>query len=224
MSLFYRPTAGSALPDSAASQFRVSEGSGTTLNNEYSNQPDASLNFSTWVADSSLEGGYGLDFDGTDDQASINSLYSFIGESSPFSFCVTLEMTDLSTEQVIWSQADGYVFTVGTPMSTSGELGAGYYDGSSWVAGRSASTADTNRLRLGIGIDPTAPKIGVYSDGAAADDTTNRPGGSTQAANTLGTQTNGSRPADMVLDNPVWYDTFLSDSGFSDDYNAQPWS
>lgn len=220
------------IPDSVVSEFEVDEGNGSTLNNEFSGQPDATINGASWISVSDLVGGYGLSFDGANNDVQIDIQYGFTDLSSPFTFCATVNMTDLATDQIIWHTGLGKgngAFSVGTPVNTSGKLGGEIRDADNNIATtKQTSAVDTNRLRFGVGFDPTAPSVTLAVDGSitsttSTDDNLRASPGSNN--NVIGQGFNGTYYATMdEFDNPIWYDSALTDSEFGDDYSAQPWS
>jgi len=218
----------STIPDSAVSQFKFDEGSGTSLTNEFSGQPDATINGPDWVADSDLVGDYGLDFvSANSDDVAIDSTYSFADNGEQFAFAVTVNMDDLSIDQIIWRQFPGGSnagFAVGTGNSNSGKFAARYYDGSTTQATVSTTSATTNRLRLGVDFDAVNDSATIYINGSDVTDGSElvdlNSGGED---NYLGQQ-DSSYFLDAIMDNPIWYNDLLGSSGHSDDYNAQPWS
>jgi hypothetical protein len=220
---------GGLIPDSAASQFKFDEGSGTTLTNEFSGQPDATINGAGWISDGDLVSGFGLDFGGGSDYIEINSNYGFVDGSSQFSFAKTINLENADFDEMVWNQSDGsnYIFAVNVSANTSGDITAGYFDGSAWMFERSISpSSPTSRLRLGVAFDPINDDANLFINGSQLSDSDDSGGanGSLTSGNYIGAKTNDLDYASMVGDNPVWYDTILTESDFQQDYDAQPWS
>jgi len=219
-----------AIPDSAVSQFRFDDGSGTTLTNVFSGQPDATINGPDFVADSDLVGAFGLDFvAANNDFVEINSNYGFVDGSKDFSFAITINLDNASADEVIWSGSDGsnYIFSVNVSANTSGDIAAGYFNGSNFVYERSISPANPqSRLRLGVAFDNTNDDADLFINGSQLSDSADSGGvnGSLTSGNYIGAKTNDLDFTDMVADNPIWYDDLLTETEFGQDYDAQPWS
>ena len=216
----------SAIPDSAVSQLRLAEGSGTSVSNEFDGQPDATLNGEFWTSNN-YEGGFALDFQGTD-ELDFDDTFDFAAVGEQFSFAVTIDFSAITDEEVIWHQRpiDDDIVTVGwTRDEDEDGIGIGTFDGSFQIEEGSDNTP-TGRARLGIAIDRVNQVAEIYWDGVQDTTTSgNRPpmSGDTNE-NAMGYQPgNNKYIQDGVLDNPIWYNELLSQSEFESDYNSQPW-
>ena len=79
MSLFYRPTAGSAIPASVTNRWPMDEGSGSTLGDDQGSQ-SASLVGGSWESDSQAVGGYRTSYGGTDGYWETDSAFGVNGQ------------------------------------------------------------------------------------------------------------------------------------------------
>ena len=214
---------GTAIPDSAVSQYRIVEGSGTTLNNEFDGQPNATISGATWISNSELSGGWGLDFDGTD-IVTIDDFFDFVGNGEQFAFTATVNFSSLADNQVIWQQSndtDDYIFTVGA-AGDGNSIGAAYFPDSGDRVEVGNTNATTDRLRVGVNFDAVNDEIDVAINGEISNDNNERPTQRREDSNTLGAN-NGDEGADMILDNTIWYDGLLTGEEFEQDYQSQPW-
>ena len=219
----------SAIPDELVSQFKIDEGDGTTLNNEFESQPNATISGADFESDNDLVGGFGLRFDG--DQVDIDDLFDFVGPNDQFAFAITVDLDNLNINQVFWfiSDFDGSNniggISVGTGRDTSGKFAVDWRDQDfNAISQRSIdSAATTDRVRLGVDFDGETDTIDMFINGTQSDDGEEAADSTGDDSNTIGyrpgrTETNG------VLDNPNWYDGLLGESGHTEDFDRQPWS
>lgn len=221
---------GSAIPDSAVSQFTFDEGTGTTVTNEYSSKPDGALNGASWVSDSNLTGDYGINFDGTDDRIDLDSRHSFWAPGSEsITIAMTVNMADLTQDQLLWGWSNGSDdYTIGTSDNSDGKFAMAVYDGS-WALERSADIANnpnidgTSRLRLACTFENKSTGQ-IYVNGTQVDDGNEDSYSMGTDVEVFGYRTDGFYPANVIIDNVIYYDAVLSDSEMQVDYDAQPWS
>jgi hypothetical protein len=226
---------GSEIPESAIHQWKFSDGSGTTAtDSEDSN--DLSLSGPTWVSDTSAEGDYVLDFDGTDDTAN-GSAVSALGGNNAHSFAITLDLDNYVTDPtgvgnilVNTNKAGGQpvIDTVGISFgkSTSNRYEISIVDSSENITEGSADISGYSGFtRFCHTFDPSGPTLTVYINGSQVSIDNN--GSNWDGADTgiyFGHNGKDNKYGDGRMDCPIVYDTELSKSEVQNDYNNQPWS
>jgi hypothetical protein len=88
------------IPDSVTNQWQWNEGSGTTLNDAVGGT-SATLNGGTWQSDSSSEGGYHINFDGTDDNWTTDSAVGLNGSEMTMLQWVNMDSLDSSNARLL---------------------------------------------------------------------------------------------------------------------------
>jgi len=209
----------SAIPDSVVNRWPLDEGSGSTAADAVEAN-DLTINGATWQSQSDAIGGYQLSLDGTDDNLE-GSTMSEISKNNAFSVAITISTDNFNNRQTVvnhqLSDSDRFAVTI----ETDGEVSAGLYDGSSYVANASAAISTTTRHRV-VYTHDGALNGTVYVDAVRATS------GQTPAAFGSGF-TIGSRNADDqyfagLIDEPLVANAEWSQSTVDDDYNRQPWT
>ena len=217
------------IPDSAVSQYRIDEGSDSTLNNEFDGQPDGTIYGASWIEDTDLTGGWGLDFGG-EDYVDIDSQFDFIDDEAELTFCVTIDVDSLNADDRWWHHTDGSTYAIGVGIDQDGDgVSARFNDDRGDIQGDIGTTdISAGRVRVGVWLDVQNFDAQFAINGDLKDKESLE-GRATEngAENTFGDlrgDDSGDFNFEGILDNPIWYDKKLSESEFEDDYNAQPWS
>jgi hypothetical protein len=221
------------IPDSAIHQWKFDEGSGTTAGDSNGNN-DLSLSGMTWTSDASAEGGYVLDFDGTDDTADGSAISAF-APSNDHSFAITLDLDNFNTnpsaaEQVgVSSNGSGINSEIGISFgnSTSDRYELAFYDSNSNLVGTGSAdvSAYSGLTRICHTWDSSALSLNIYINGSSVSNDSN--GANIDGASSgfyLGHNGNDNKYADGRMDYPIVYDSPLDLSEIEEDYNRQPWS
>jgi len=216
----------SALPNSAIHQYKMDEGSGTVANDAIGSN-DGTINGASFVSDSNLVGGFGLDFDSdTIDLSTDNQLKT----DTDWSLAITVDIDNLSHPDaagngVVWAQS----------TSTNDRWAFGY-NGSNYAAriiglngdttaGTSVSPNTGQKERIGISYDSSAVSLEWYVNGSDVTSGTISQSIQPDAAQVIGGDSRGiNNVDDIVMDNAVAYDKVLTSSEWQQDYDAQPWS
>jgi len=218
-------TTQSAIPDSAVHQWKFDEGSGSTATDSVGSN-DVTVNGAVWASVSDLVGGYGLDFDGTDDDVTYATIDSIIGTEQQFSVTITANLDDLSADQTILGHTQGSDASNRVEIGTS-ESGSVFtcstFDGSN-ILSTSTTSADSIRQRIGVRHDGNTDTIDIFINGTEVSDGTVRTSLAGTSGFRVGANAAGVNNAAGVLDNLIIYNHLLSDTEFTDDYNNQPWS
>ena len=213
---------GDAIPDSAIHQYKMDEGSGDVLTDAIGSI-NADTDTATWTQDADFVGDYKLALDGND-HPTIDSLYPAVGNNKQFSVVLTVNLNSLDERQTIWHHSDGsHSAGIGTDRSSSGLLGLTYYDGAAATIERGYDSASATLMRLGATFDTVNDSGELFINGSQVDNTTVGISNSTDVGNNIGHRAN-DREITGAIDNPIFFDGILSNDGFSQDYNAQPWS
>ena len=216
---------GSVIPG-AIHRWPTDEGTGSTLTDSIGDN-DGTISGATWVTNSSLVGGQGLNFDGSDDYVSFTTVPHLENINNSFSMTWTVDIAAQSGVYLWGHQVGSVHYAVSWDLD--GNLMCRGIDGDQSVDERRATSIEPSGLsRIGFGWDGDNHTPKLYLNGSQADD---------QAGGGLGLDATGtghrlcSRPnrasdhADVDNgDNPFIYDSLLPDSGFQDDYQRQPWS
>lgn len=200
--------------ESAVHHWRIDSGLGSTASDSIG-QADIELDGPSWISDSSLVGGYGLDFQPAESGA-IRSDFVDVGDSG--TLLLTARPREASSQQFLFEHghweaknrlriqiesngtwgyslaADGGV-SVGVPVSfnTLSRIGLRWDSGSFWYY-----------------IDGTQVDSGSYS-------------GTLSSTISKGQWNVGSSSYDGIIDNIIMCDDPVSDSQISKDYTRQPW-
>ena len=213
----------SAIPDGLISQFKISEDEDETLVNEFDEQPNATVGNQNLISVGDFVNGHGLDFDGSD-VVTINDLYDFVGPGKQFAFAATVDISDLSDNQVVWKhdKDDGDSLVSFGAAGDGSTIGARFASDNGTVEIGNAN-ATTERMRVGGNFDGDNGLADIAINGVISNDNSERPVFRNEGSNLLGGNEGGEK-ADMILDNPCWFPRLLSDDEFTQDFEAQPWS
>jgi len=210
-----------SIPNSAIHQWPLDEGSGTTIGDEIGTMT-GTLTGGTWITGTYYDGN-ALDLS-TSDFIGLTTT-SAGSNSANFSVCITLEIDDLTVEQEIWTHnlSNNDRFGLGAGR-TSGVIACSTFNGSSLSNASVSSAATTNRIRVGVRHRASDRNIDIFVDGVNEVDGTNRVGLSSDTGHRIGDRPDGIRGYSGVVDNPIMYNTYLSDQEMEDDFKIQPWS
>ena len=217
----------SSIPDAAVSQFKIDEGSDLTLNNAFDEQPDATINGASWESVADLVGGWGLNFDGGDN-VDIDNGFDFVDENANLSFCVTVDIDSIPTDESLWHNTDGSNYAIGVGFGQDGDNITVRFNDSGGNPRGDIGTTDipsSGKIRVGVRLDVENfdGQFAINGDLKPKEDKSGR-ATINAAPNMLGAQDESSFNYNEILDNPIWYDSELTESEFQKDYNAQPWS
>jgi len=220
---------GAAIPDNAVNQWKYDEGDGSEAADSIGNI-DATINGATWESNSDAVGGYWLAFDATDDYVSQSTIPSVIAPSNDWSICVTIDVADMNGDKAIFEHTD-------RSNDNNDRVACGIRDGVI-VCGvlNDGSVSDRVELdvsdpssdgifRLGIGWDSSESSLKIYQNGT--EQTTSSSASDVWGGNDgfrFGLDTGDNFPWDDGIDNPIVYESLLSNEEFSDDYEAQPYA
>jgi len=215
----------SAIPDTRLSQYQMDEGSETLLNNLVDGQPNATIDGADWVENSNRVGGFWLDFDGDDDGVVVDSLFDFVNSDSQYSFAITVD-TSNETDGVIWGAGIDGDYGISTGFDSGDLVARLFADGGSTDIEQGANISDEpNLVRFGVEVDPINDNLDIYINGELKNDASGDPGTGASDFNSLGFRaSDNDNHVDVLLDNPTWDDGLIGQSGYQDDYDAQPWS
>ena len=94
-----------AIPDSVVSHWRMGEGSGQTFADSVGSA-DGSFNFDNWESDSHWSGGFAPDYDGVDDEGTVDSSnMESVGDEGAIG--ISFRSPDVSGTQFLIGQFDG---------------------------------------------------------------------------------------------------------------------
>jgi len=215
---------GSAETDSAIHQHKLDEGSGSTAADSIGSL-DGSVDGASWVSVADLVGGFGLDFDGSNDKLDLGSTISEVGVNEQFSIGMTINPDNTSGDQYLYSHyasgSDRVVIAI-----SGGSVQISLYDGSNFV-GQSAipsAATTTNRYRILATVDGSTNTTKLYKN--ATDETqsgglNNVPSSIQHQYGAKGTTTN---VFNGVMDNMIIYSDVLTSNEIQSDYDSQPWS
>lgn len=213
-----------AIPDSAVYRWRYDAGSGSTAVDSIGSN-DGTINGATWSSVSDAQGGYELNYDGTDDYVSYSTVPE-VGVNESFSVGITVNPDSLSSEQIILAHVTGSDDRIEIGIANS-EIVAWGYDGSAVDPQTLGNDSATSRMRLLITYDSLSPAVRIYKN-------TNDVGSSGSYVSTLsgsgvafytGDRTDSAdRFYGGSMDDLIICDSVLSSSEIQTDYDAQPWT
>lgn len=213
----------SEYPNSAIHRWAHDEGSGSTLGDSIGSN-DGSISGATYVSVSDAQGGFVLDYDGSNDQTSASAVPEASAGDS-FSIGVTVNADSTSSDQTIIENRVGSSdrFAFGIDGGNS-EIIAETYDGSFTGTGIGSADTDTNRHRYLITVD--AGTIKIYQDTSDVSSTSTTNSALTSGSNALffGDRGGTGVPYDGRLDDIIIYDSVLSSSEIQSDFDIQPWT
>lgn len=217
----------------------MDEGSGSTANDVLGTH-DGTIRGATWVGDSTAMGGAKLDGDGTDDWVETDPWGSFgsnLTSDLAIAYTATIASGDSGYHVGNDETGDGgpglFVGTRDFINDNAGELGITIYDdGASNNIGISSDNSfddGTRRRVLWNKTSNSATGLELHIDGSAASYSTFSSGtlsSTSDFSKNIGllSQQSGSNPTDSVIDDVVVYQTSLSSSEITDDYQRQNWS
>jgi len=213
---------GSAIPDSATHQYKLDEGSGSTVIDSIGSN-DLTNSGGTWESDSNAKGGYRISLDGSNDNINGPSVAE-IGNDTAFSIAITLNPDNFDSTYQLFMHQDpdrGNMFT--TTFESDGNIKGGvrFSGGSSITAGQSISTGSKQRIVYTYDGSST---VTCYVDKNASTS-----GGTIRAVTNndkffIGENAAGDRNAPCNVDNLIIADEEWSQSQVDDDYTRQPWT
>ena len=221
-----------AIPDSAIHQWAFDEGSGSTATDSAGDN-DLSISGASWVSNG-FEGGFALDFDGTDDNATGSFISQLTGDNE-FSFAFTVDLDNSSkgsegtTEQVIYNaDEDGsfentFTCSVGNDSSDAFEFES--RDSNGDIAFRSGIdvSGESGLARLTITHDGSGNST-VYLNGSEVTDQNLNGNVENDSGFAIASDSKNDLYWDGRMDHPIAYDSELSSSEVQNDYDTQPWS
>jgi hypothetical protein len=215
-----------AIPDSAIDhRWPIDEGSGGTVFDDQGSL-DGTKDGASWSSVADAQGGYELDFDGSNDSVNFSSETSTLDTSTNFTVAFTIRIDDLGAgdQLIIYhtisddnrvqcgiDASSNFIFQVDNPDQFA----------VSW-SGASSGT----RVRLAITVDNTNNNIKIYEN------TSDSTGSGSFVGNFVGSGAGhrwGERADDIrqfggELDDVVYYNTILDSTQIQEDYDRQPWS
>ena len=215
---------GDAIPDSAVDQYEIDEGSADTLTNA-TGTIDATITGASWTENADLVGGWGLSFDGSgSDRVDTDSVLDNPIDNNPsFAFAVTIDPNDLSSNQYLMRLENPEDHFYNLQIDDGNIVARGRPDGSTDI--ENGATLPDELVRAGVEFDGDNMEARVYVNGVdESEGLTGHTGINEVVGTRLGDDPNNDRPYDGLMDNPIWYDSLIEESGFEDDYQAQPFA
>jgi len=230
--VFTSVSSGVAASGTVLAQYRIDQNSGLTVADDTGNEFSFSVSGASLVTDTDLIDDRGLDFDGSNDELTSSSTFSFnnFGQlTDEFSMMMTVEFDTVATDQTLFASGpsgrngtfDRLGF--GVDINNSGVLSfvaEGDNGNNSTKAGISGLTSNTKH-RVGFRLD-----AGVVGE-VILDKSIGTTDGNTRRDAINGTYI-GSRDgifhADCNIDNIVFYDGIIGSTVIQEDFDAQPWT
>jgi hypothetical protein len=178
-----------------------------------------------WVSDSTLQGGFGVSLDGTDDYIEADTNPPFISVGSDWSIGITIDVSSaLASGVEVFNWGDG---TNGFYLlKDDGVLQVNYFNGSN-----AADTSDVSepsapyRIRLLTTWDSSANSIELHKNATTEADTgVSSADAATNDTFVIGAQNNGVDEMTGIVDDYIGYNAILDSDGIQQDYSIQPWS
>ena len=220
-----------SIPDSAIHQWKLDEGSGTTVADSVDNN-DGTVNGATWVS-GSWTGGFALNGDGTNDDITLTTLDNFGSNLySDFTILFTVQTTDGGN--TLYTAGDFNVQGIaarGGRRNSSGTFDfAVRDDDGNYIETHHDGIADGNKKRVAfVKRGNSKDDLEVWLNATQSGEVGNFGGTIRNDFRNFNTplrflSSDGSRYLNGTVDNPIIYDTALSATEIQDDYNKQPWS
>jgi len=228
------------IPNSAINQYKLDEGSGTTVADSIASNDLTTSGSPTWYSDSDLVGGQGLDFDGSDDEA-VGNYIPGIGGDSAFSIAFTLDLTRTNDRNVDNTKTE--ILQNMKNSNREDSIGISFGNDNTIVGDVEVDVRDSSAAKVdarGIDVSGQSGLIrvcytwdGANSGSMYVDTTENSTdfglgaGGNITGVSggsmTLGS-TDGGEFGDIALDNVIFYDEELTQSEVQQDFDAQPFA
>ena len=215
------------IPDSGVHQWPFDEGSGTTLTDAIGND-DGTLNGGAWTS-GTYEGGEAIDFDGTGDYADFPAISAMDSSNAPYTIAITIDgfsnwgaggegevflnfvSSADSNNRFILRAIDGQLTTWG--RQTGGEDAIGW-----------DSPPNDQKLRIAVTVGSDYEVGALFVNSDEKTDAGTAGGSDTTVGLNMARRLEGDSYADVIIDNPIVYDSLLSASEIETDYDSQPWS
>jgi len=222
------------LPTGQLARYKFDEGSGTTASDVLGNEGDITLqNGASFTANSDFEGGFGVDFDGNDDQADMPNPFSFV-PNPPLSVALTVKFDSVAIDQLIYDFGDSsqdFRYAFGTPRPglgspSSGDL-AGFIEISGvfkrfYIPSPGINTTQNFRFVINYKNNSTVDVFMNKSSLSVTNDSDELAGSSADQKLAGGVSFQGN--FDGIMDHLIFYDHLLTQSEVDDDFDAQPYA
>jgi len=213
---------GDAFAPNPLVQYPMDEGSGSTISDAFAQEPDGTFSGPTFISDSDLVGGFGVDFDGSNDEINLTNP-AYLQTPFTVTILVTVELDSIANDQTFFNliSDSGLVVALGTSVSNNGELATRNQSGSVSLSG---ALSISTKHRVGA-VYKSSSTSEIIIDGVKNQDGTNtcRAGGPSVLGN-RDDSSQGDFTMDGRLDNFVVYDRELNASEIQADFDAQPWT
>ena len=212
--------AASAIPDSAVHQWLFSESTGSTALDNIGDA-DKTINGANWVS-GNWEGGYALEFDGVDDFTETDvSDHVEVGDAG--AIAITAESNTDGDDTFYLMAHNAVSADERIQISTiDGVWRFGLGEDFDWeVTTRDVVIGET--IRIGLRWDNGSGSV-FFNGEQYTTKSYNGTISTTDNPWVVGSNTGEDFHYDGIADNPVIYEQPITETEFSQDYNAQPWS